>query len=146
MPLRAIYRQALALDEVALNPTSGVQLPAVRGKRERIASPAEPERLITALPQRDRAIWATAMYAGLRSGELQALHRRARRPRPQPDPSPLELGPEGRPGSAQEQIRASHRARARALRKHLLEHRLARGRRGVCSSAGPTVVRSRTSH
>ena len=41
MPLRAIYRYALALDEVAVNPTSGVQLPAVRGKRERIAPPAE---------------------------------------------------------------------------------------------------------
>lgn len=35
MPLRAIYRQALALDEVAVNPTAGVQLPAVRGKRDR---------------------------------------------------------------------------------------------------------------
>ena len=56
MPLRAIYRQALALDEVAVNPTSGVQLPAVRGKRERIASPAEAERLIAALQRRDRAV------------------------------------------------------------------------------------------
>ncbi|HEX2127260.1 MAG TPA: hypothetical protein VHF45_11955 [Thermoleophilaceae bacterium] len=73
LPLRTIYRQALALDEVAVNPTAGVQLPAVRGKRERIASPAEAARLIASLPQRDRAVWATAMYAGLRSGELQAL-------------------------------------------------------------------------
>jgi integrase len=73
MPLRAIYRQALALDEVAVNPTTGVQLPAVRGKRERIAAPAEAEQLIAALQPRDRAVWATAMYAGLRSGELQAL-------------------------------------------------------------------------
>ena len=113
MPLRAIYRQALALDEVAVNPTSGVQLPAVRGKRERIASPAEAAQLIAALPQRDRAIWATAMYAGLRSGELQALHRRARRPRHQPDPGPLELGPEGRPRRAEEPRRAAHRSRAR---------------------------------
>ena len=60
MPLRAIYRQALALDEVAVNPTTGVQLPAVRGKRERIASPAEAAQLIAALPQLDRAVWATA--------------------------------------------------------------------------------------
>jgi hypothetical protein len=36
------YRNALALDEVAVNPTTGVQLPAVRGRRERIASPPEP--------------------------------------------------------------------------------------------------------
>ena len=73
MPLRAIYRHALALDEVAVNPTTGVQLPAVRGRRERIASPDEAADLIAALPKRDRALWATALYAGLRSGELQAL-------------------------------------------------------------------------
>ena len=30
-------------------------------------------RLLTALPEADRALWATAMYAGLRKGELQAL-------------------------------------------------------------------------
>jgi integrase len=73
MPLRAIYRHALALDEVAVNPTTGLQLPAVRSKRERIASPDEAAALIDALPASDRAVWATAMYAGLRSGELQAL-------------------------------------------------------------------------
>jgi integrase len=70
LPRRAIYRQALALDKVAVNPTTGVQLPAVRGKRERIASSAEAAQLITAVPQPDRAIWATALYAGLRSAEL----------------------------------------------------------------------------
>ena len=73
MPLRAIYRYALALDEVAVNPTTGIQLPAVRGRRERIAPPDEAARLIAVLPDTDRAIWATAMYAGLRAGELQAL-------------------------------------------------------------------------
>lgn len=73
LPLRAIYRQALTLDEVAVNPTAGVQLPAVRGRHERIAAPAEAARLIAALPAGDRAVWATALYAGLRSGELQAL-------------------------------------------------------------------------
>jgi integrase len=73
MPLRAIYRQALALDEVAVNPTAGLHLPAVRGRRDRIASPEEAARLIAALPVSDRAIWATAMYGGLRLGELLAL-------------------------------------------------------------------------
>jgi integrase len=73
LPLRAIYRQALALDEVAVNPTAGVQLPAVRGKRERIVAPAEAGQLIAVLPPRDGAVWATAMYTGLRAGELQAL-------------------------------------------------------------------------
>ena len=35
--------------------------------------PGEAERLLGALPERDRPIWATALYAGLRAGELQAL-------------------------------------------------------------------------
>ena len=45
----------------------------MRGRRERFASPEEAEKLIAAVPERDRAIWATAMYAGLRRGELRAL-------------------------------------------------------------------------
>lgn len=73
MPLRAIYRRALARGDVAVNPTRGLELPAVRGKRDRIASPDEAEALLAALPERDRALWATALYAGLRRGELQAL-------------------------------------------------------------------------
>jgi integrase len=56
-----------------VNPCNGLRLPAVRGGRDRIASPAEAAKLIAAVPERDRALWATAMYAGLRCGELQAL-------------------------------------------------------------------------
>jgi integrase len=73
LPLRAIYRRACNRDGLAVNPTTGLELPAVRGRRDRIASPAEAEALIAALPEHDRAIWATAMYAGLRLGELRAL-------------------------------------------------------------------------
>ena len=73
MPLRAIYRRAVARGEVAVNPTTRLELPAVRGRRDRIASPGEAARLITAVPGGDRAIWATAFYAGLRRGELMAL-------------------------------------------------------------------------
>jgi integrase len=73
MPLRVIYRRAVARDLVAINPTDGLELPAVRGRRTRIADPAEAELLIAAVPERDRPVWATAMYAGLRAGELQAL-------------------------------------------------------------------------
>jgi integrase len=57
-------------------PIRGLRLPANSPWRERIASPAEANRLIQALPQRDRALWATAMYAGLRLGELRALQAR----------------------------------------------------------------------
>jgi integrase len=72
MPLRAIYRRALARGEVAVNPTSGLELPAVRGRRERIATPAEVRSLLDALAE-DHALWGTAVYAGLRRGELRAL-------------------------------------------------------------------------
>jgi integrase len=40
---------------------------------ERIATAAEAARVLGALPDADRPIWATAFYAGLRRGELQAL-------------------------------------------------------------------------
>jgi integrase len=73
LPLRAIFRRAISRGELAVNPCSGLELPAVRGRRERIASPEEAEALIAVAPERDRAVWATAMYAGLRLGELRAL-------------------------------------------------------------------------
>lgn len=73
MPLRAIFRRALARGDVMLNPIAGVELPAVRGKRDRIASPVEAAALIAALAEADQAVWATAFYAGLRLGELWAL-------------------------------------------------------------------------
>lgn len=72
-PVQAIYRHAVRREVVAVNPTREVELPAARGRRERIATAAEATRLLTALPDEDRAIWATAFYAGLRRGELQAL-------------------------------------------------------------------------
>ena len=55
----------------ASQPARG-RLPAVGGRRERIADPVEAAALIEAL-NRDRAVWATALYAGLRRGELKAL-------------------------------------------------------------------------
>jgi integrase len=45
----------------------------VRSQRERVAAPAEVSPLLAALEAVDRAIFATALYAGLRLGELQAL-------------------------------------------------------------------------
>jgi integrase len=73
MPLRAIYRRAASRGDVAVNPTTMLDLPALRGRRERIASPSEAAELIQALPKEDQALWATALYAGLRRGELLAL-------------------------------------------------------------------------
>jgi integrase len=73
LPLRAIYRRAVSRSEVLVNPTLGLALPAYRGRRERVARPAEAARLLEALPAGDRAVWATAVYAGLRRGELRGL-------------------------------------------------------------------------
>src|SRR3954453_22632385 len=73
MPLRAIFRRTIARGDLAINPTRGLELPAVRGTRDRIAAPAEAAALLAALDQQDRARGATAMYAGLRRGELRAL-------------------------------------------------------------------------
>jgi len=73
LPLRAIFRRAVARSEVVQNPTLGLSLPAVRCRRDRVARPEEARALIEAVPESDRAIWATALYAGLRRGEFQAL-------------------------------------------------------------------------
>jgi len=73
MPVRAIYRRALTRGDVAVNPTTGLELPAVRGRRDRIASPDEAAKLLEALAVDDADVWATALYAGLRRGELMAL-------------------------------------------------------------------------
>lgn len=73
MPLRVIFRRAVEDGDLAVNPTGNLRLPAVKGRRERIASPEEAQALIAVLPERDRAVWATALYAGLRRGELLAL-------------------------------------------------------------------------
>jgi integrase len=71
MPLRVIYREARY--DVPVSPLKGVELPADSEPRERVASPTEAAALIAALPESDRALWATAFYAGLRRGELRGL-------------------------------------------------------------------------
>src|ERR1019366_1464867 len=48
MPVRAIFRRAVARGDVAINPTPGLELPAVRGARERFATPKEAGALINA--------------------------------------------------------------------------------------------------
>jgi hypothetical protein len=70
LPLRAIYRRALLRGLVVQNPTLGLSLPAHRPKRDRVARPAEAEALLRALTDSDRTLWATALYAGLRRGEV----------------------------------------------------------------------------
>lgn len=73
LPLRAICRRALHQGDINSSPTAGVEIPAVRGRRNRIVTPAEALRLVQTATIDDQALWATAFYAGLRRGELQAL-------------------------------------------------------------------------
>ena len=72
-PLQVIYRRAIEDGDIAINPCERLRLPSARGRRERIASPAEAAALIAALRPEDRALWGCAFYAGLRRGELRAL-------------------------------------------------------------------------
>jgi integrase len=55
-------------------PCDKLRMPADDEKpRDRISPPEEAQKLLGALSESDRALWATAMYAGLRAGELMAL-------------------------------------------------------------------------
>jgi len=124
LPARAIFRRAVSRGDVAVNPTTGLELPAVRGRRERIASPAEAAQLLAALPKRDRALWATAFYAGLRLGELRALRWEdvdldagVARVRRSWDQKAGEIPPKSRSGRRDVPIPA-------VLRDYLVEHKL----------------------
>jgi integrase len=131
LPLRSIYRRAIARGEVSINPAAGLTLPAVRGRRDRIASPAEAATLIAALPnEHDRAVWSTAMYAGLRLGELQGLrdedvdlHAGVIRVERGWDKLDGDIDPKSRAGRRKVPIVA-------ALRGHLAAHMLRRGDAG----------------
>jgi integrase len=72
-PLRVIFRRALRDDVIAHDPTVGLEMPSVRGRRDKIASPTQAAALIAALPDPERALWCAALYGGLRIGELRAL-------------------------------------------------------------------------
>ena len=72
-PLRAIYRRLVMLGRVNGNPTRGAVLPTSRSKRLHAGDLGDAKRVLDALPERDRCVWALAFYAGLRLGELRAL-------------------------------------------------------------------------
>ena len=71
VPLQALYRRHRWT--VPLNPTRELDLPASDGAREWDGTPDDARQLLDALDDRERALWATAFYAGLRRGELRAL-------------------------------------------------------------------------
>jgi integrase len=71
VPCQALYRKHRR--QVLADPTDGLDLPEPGGRRERVASPVEAAKLLEAVDEEDRALWATATYTGLRRGELRAL-------------------------------------------------------------------------
>jgi integrase len=73
MPIRVVLRRAFERGEIPTMPMHGVRLPRVEGSREADATAEDASRLIAALPEADRALWASAFYGGLRLGEIQAL-------------------------------------------------------------------------
>jgi integrase len=127
-PLRAIYRREIARGRISVNPTTGLELPAVGSGRDRIADPAEAAQLLAALSDEDRGIWATAMYAGLRRGELMAL--RANRVDLEAGIIHVEFGWDERAGEIPPKNRRTRRVPiASVLREHLLAQLLRTGRR-----------------
>jgi integrase len=140
-PLQALARRAVRSGELAVDPTDGLELPSIRGRRDRIASPAEAAALIKALPESERALWATALYAGLRRGELRALRwedidfeaavinvRRSW----DADPAIGEIEVKSDAGRRRVPLIG-------ALRKIIVEHKLATGRDGVALVFGRTA-------
>ena len=72
--LRVVLNHAAERELILVNPVIGVRLPSGGETRDNIVAPAEAERLLGLLAnEQDRAIYATAFYAGLRRGELMAL-------------------------------------------------------------------------
>lgn len=73
--IKALFRFEISRGRISANanPTRGLEMPGVTGRRDRIADPVEAAQLLTAVPLEDRPVWATATYAGLRRGELKAL-------------------------------------------------------------------------
>lgn len=72
-PVRVIFRRAIRLGELTADPTATLDLPAARGRRHVCVGPADALALINALPETERALWALALFGGLRRGELRAL-------------------------------------------------------------------------
>jgi integrase len=128
IPLKAICRRELHRGRLAVNPTAGLELPAVRGRRDRIADPAEAAGLVAALDDSDRAVWAAAMYAGLRRGELMAL--RAGSIDLDANVIHVERGWDDKEGEIETKGRNRRRVPiASALREPLLAHLMRTGRR-----------------
>jgi integrase len=73
IPLRCIVRYARKRKGLTSNPTDGLEVPEGGQRRERAETPVGAAALLDPLDEEAKPIYATAFYAGLRRGELQAL-------------------------------------------------------------------------
>ncbi|MEJ7894148.1 MAG: site-specific integrase [Solirubrobacteraceae bacterium] len=73
LPLRLAYRWARSKGLIAVDPTDGLELPGKLVGTRVPPSPQSAAALLAALAPGDQALWATAMLAGLRRGELLGL-------------------------------------------------------------------------
>ena len=148
-PLRVVYRRALRRGGVKVNPTTGLDLPAARGRRDTFVDGAEAVALVAALDPTDRAAWALMLFAGLRLGEMRGLRWE------HVDLDARELNVEqAYCNTAKQMIPPKSRAGTRTipvmleLLRVLLEHRLLTGKRTglVVTSGGGVEDRDRLQH
>jgi integrase len=125
----AVYRFEVSRGRLKDNPARGLDLPTPDNNGTRFASKDEAAALLAAAPADERTVWATAMYAGLRCGELQALEAQAIRL----DDGVIDVhygwdrlqGRQGTKGRNRRRVPI-----ASALREHLAAELLKTGRRG----------------
>lgn len=149
VPLQAIYRHWRR--QVPVNPTVGLDLPRPSSPRDRAASPEEAIRLIDALPEEDRTLWAVAFFGGLRRGEIRGLEDQD----VDLDGNLIHVrrGWDDKEGAVDPKSRKGERVVPipSILRRYLLEQRARTGRRGsdlffgisATEPFGPTSVRRR---
>jgi integrase len=73
LPLRVIYKRAIRDGEATASPCLGIDLPARDETQRTPPTRSEAEQLLSSMRDGRRTLWATALYAGLRKGELRAL-------------------------------------------------------------------------
>jgi len=72
-PIRALYARAKEDDERVRDPVGQLHLPQRSRKEIVIVEPPRVGKLLAALPDEQRALWATAFCTGLRRSKLRAL-------------------------------------------------------------------------
>jgi integrase len=137
--LQTVCRHELRRGRLTVNPADNLELPAVRNGRECVIGVPAAAALLSALPEADRALWATAMYGGLRRGELRAL--RASDVDLAAGVIRVERSVDDKAGVGETKGRNKRRVPIpSALRQRLREHLMRTGRRDDELLFGPTGV------